>query len=175
MPKTRQQKEQTVTELTDKLSATKSVVFATFTGLKVSDVNALRAECRQADVEYLVTKKTLLQRALDDAGITGVDPQAMDGGVVTILGMSDEVAPAKIVHEFAKAHEGMVISGGLLEQSFIATDKVIDLAQLPSKDELIAKVVGSLAAPLSGFVNVLQGNMRGLVFALKAIADQKSS
>lgn len=174
MPKTRQQKEVTVGQLTDSLKQTKSVVFATFSGLKVSDVNQLRDECRQASVGYQVAKKTLLKRSLEAAGLTDVDAAALgNGGVVTLLGLTDEVAPAKIVHTFAKTHEGMVIAGGILEQHFIDAAKVTQLAKLPSKEELIAKAVGSIAAPLSGLVNVLQGNLRGLVFALKAIQTSK--
>ncbi len=174
MPKTRQQKEVTVGQLTAAFKQTKSVVFATFAGLKVADVNQLRAECRQSSVGYQVAKKTLLQRALTAAGLTDVDPSALgNGGVVTLLGLTDEVAPAKLVYTFAKTHEGMVIVGGILEQHFIAAAKVTQLAKLPSRDKLLAKAVGSIAAPLAGLVNVLQGNLRGLVFVLKAIQTSK--
>jgi len=175
MSKTRSQKEVAVSALTDKFRRASAVVFATFAKLKVADVTALRRECRAAGVDYQVAKKTLLNRSLADSGISGVDPKAMDGGVASIFGYGDQVLAAKMIHTFARTHEGLVITGGLLDGQFMPAASIVGLAQLPSRDELLAKAVGSMAAPLSGFVNVLQGNLRGLVYTLSAIRDAKSA
>ncbi len=176
MPKTRQQKEEIISSVSDKISRSKAAVFANFTGLNIVETNNLRKECRDNDAEYLVIKKTLFARVLDKSKISDVDVKSMDkGGVSLIVGFGDEVSPARILAKFGKGRDELVtIAGGLLEGKTIDADMVKHLAALPSKQELIAKVVGSCAAPLSGLVNVLQGNLRGLVYTLQAIREQKS-
>ncbi len=172
MPKTRQQKEATLIALSDQIQKSKSVVFANFQGLKVSESEELRAECREQGIGYVASKKTLLQRALTDAGIeTNVD--AFDGGIAVVFGGQDEVAPAQVIAKFAKTHEVVKIFGGVLEGAFINSAKVTALSKLLSKDELLTKMVGSLNAPVLGFVTVLAGNLRGLVTVLSAIKDAK--
>ena len=173
MPKTRQQKEQSVSVLKDKVEAAKSLVFAYYRGLKVKEVEDLRKQCRAEDVEYLVAKKTLLDLAFKDANIEGVSVDSFDKPVATIFGYGDEVAPARIVQKFAKSHESLEVAGGVLEGKFVDSAKVIALSQLPSRDELLAKVVGSINAPVSGFVNVLSGTLRSFVYALNAIKESK--
>ena len=173
MPKTKAQKEQEVKELKEKLGKTKSIVFANFDGLKVSEVDELRSQCREENIDYVVVKKTLLKLALDDSKIENVDPKTIEGGITTVMGYEDEVAPARILDKFAKDHEALKIVGGVLENKFMDAAAVNSLAKLPSKNELIAKVVGSIAAPLSGIVGVLQGNLRGLVGVLGAIKETK--
>lgn len=174
MAKTRAQKEQQLQELVTGLKESKAVVFANFQGLTVPEVEALRAECRENDVAVIATKKTLMKRALADAG-HDVDTKAFEGGVAVFFGRSDEVTPAQIVAKFAKNHEVVTIFGGTLEGAIIPAEQVVALSKLPSKEELLAKLVGSLNAPVSGFVNVLAGNVRGLVTVLGAIKDQKAN
>jgi len=161
--------------MADGMQTAKSVVFANFQGLTVVDMESLRAECRENDITCVASKKTLVKRALSDAGLGDVDTKAFEGGVAAFFGNSDEVAAAKIVAKFAKDHEVVKVFGGVLEGSFIESEKVIALSKLPSKEELLAKMVGSLNAPVSGFVNVLAGNLRGLVNALSAIKDTKEA
>lgn len=173
MAKTREQKEETVKLLTDKLSKMKSLVFVNFDGLKVAEVTKLRKQCRKEKVDYIVAKKTLLKKALDGAKIEDIDPKTITGGIATVLSYEDEVAPAKILYEFAKDHQALKISGGFLEGKFIAAVAIANLAKLPSRNELMAKVVGSIAAPLSDIVGVLQGNLRNLVGVLQAIKERK--
>lgn len=174
MPKTRQEKEVAVKDLTDKVEKAKSMVFVNFKGLKVKEVEELRKTCRAENVEYLVAKKTLMKLAFDKAGISGGNPRELDSSVATVFGYDDEVAPARIIQTFAKDHEALQTIGGVLEKNFVDQAKVIELSRLPSRDELLAKVVGSINAPISGFVNVLAGNLRGLVGVLNAIKESKS-
>ncbi|MAF13941.1 MAG: 50S ribosomal protein L10 [Parcubacteria group bacterium] len=174
MPKTRQEKEQAVKDFTEKINKSKSLVFVNFDGLKVNEVEGLRKTCRAENVEYLVAKKTLMKKAFKESGLEGVDPKTFENAVATVFGYDDEVAPARIVQNFAKDHEALVAFGGILEGQFVDQTKVLELSKLPSKDELLAKVVGSIKAPVAGFVNVLSGNLRNLVYTLTAIKDSKN-
>ncbi len=173
MAKTRQQKQDTVQDLVQGIKDSKAVVFANFQGLKVSESEELRQQCREQKIKYLASKKTLLKKALKEAGFD-VDTKIFEGGVATVLGTEDEVAPAQIIDKFAKDHEVVTIFGGILEGQFIDAIKVGELAKLPSKQELLGRLVGSINAPVSGFVNVLAGNIRNLVNVLNAVKESKA-
>jgi large subunit ribosomal protein L10 len=174
MAKTREQKEQIISGLVDKLGRMKSLVFTSFTGLSVPDADELRSKCREAELDHGIAKKTLVKIALTQAGIQ-VDPSVLEGSVATTISYDDEVAPAKTIAEFAKTHkEKVTFLGGLLEGKFLDSAAVTALALVPSKPELYAKLVGSINSPVSGFVNVLAGNMRGLMNVLNGIKEQKS-
>lgn len=161
--------------LGEKVKSAKSVVFARFDKLLVKENEDLRHRLKAEGGEYYVAKKTLLNLAFKENN-QEVDFGAMDGQVAAIFGYQDEVAPAKIVDTFRKEAEEPKIFflGGILENKFISKEMVESLAKLPSKKELYAKLVGSLNSPVSGFVNVLAGNLRGLVTCLKAIGDKKA-
>lgn len=174
MPKTREQKEQAFSILVDSMKQSKSVVFANFQGLKVKESEELRRLCRKEGVAYVAAKKTLVARALKDAGIEA-DPKSFDGAVSVVFGLNDEVAPAQILANFAKTHEAVKLFGGILEGAFIDGAKVTALSQLPNKQQLLGQLVGTLNAPVSGFVNVLAGNIRGLATVLNAIKDTKTA
>jgi large subunit ribosomal protein L10 len=173
MAKSKQQKELTLGQLTEQLEAAKSVVFADFRGLTVKEATEFRNKARKEDVKVLVAKKTLMRLAFSKAGYEGVDPSKLEGALVMITGMSDEVAPAKLAAEYSKGHEALKIVGGVLERTLVDAAAVKALATLPSKQELLAKLVGSINAPVSGLVNVLAGNLRGLVNVLNAVKDAK--
>lgn len=175
MAKSRKQKEATLGDLTAQLGKAKSVVFADVKGLNVKDATEFRNKARQENIGVLVAKKTLLRLAFKEAGYAGVDPGALQGSIVMVTGFDDEVAPAKLAAEFAKDHEALKIVAGVLERRLVDAASITALSKLPSKQELIAKLVGSINAPLSGFVNVLAGNLRGLVNVLNAVKDQKAA
>ncbi|PIT90526.1 MAG: 50S ribosomal protein L10 [Candidatus Komeilibacteria bacterium CG10_big_fil_rev_8_21_14_0_10_41_13] len=172
MPKTQQQKQVEVEKLKDNLASAKSVVLASYQGLSVAKSQQLRNDLRKEGARFMASKKTLLKKALSDSGLEANLDQ-MSGNIGLAFG-EDEVTPAKIMAEFAKnEEEAMTIHGGFLEKSFIDSAKVLSLAKLPSKLELIAKTVGTIKAPISGFVNVLSGNLRGLVNVLNAVKETK--
>jgi large subunit ribosomal protein L10 len=173
MAKTRVQKEEAIKSLAEGIKNSKSAVFANFQGLKVTEMDELRGQCRENKIDCFAVKKTLLKRALGDAGLE-VDTKAFEGSVAALLGTEDEVAPAQVVAKFAKDHEIVKIFGGILEGNMIDSEKVTELSKLPSKQQLLAQVVGSINAPVSGFVNVLAGNLRGLVGVLNNIKEQKA-
>lgn len=169
---TKEQKKVIIAELAEKLKSSKAVVFSDYKGLMVKDMMALRGELRKEGVELKVAKKTLISLALKDAGIE-VDAKKFEGQLAIAISSKDEVAAAKIMAKTAKANENLKIVGGILGIKELSTAEVNALAKIPSKEELLAKLVGSLNAPVSGFVNVLAGNIRGLVNVLDAIGKAK--
>lgn len=173
MPKTKQQKQETVASLSNGLKQSKSVVFANFQGLKVSEAEELRKTCRKEGVKVLAAKKTLLKIACAEAGLADINPLIFSGGVASFFG-SDEVAPARVVQNFSAKHDVVGIYGGVLEGKFINASEIKNLASLPGKTELLGKLVGVLQAPISGFVNALAGNMRNLVNVLNNIKEAKA-
>lgn len=174
MAKTKEQKQDTLKMLTEKISLAKSVVFTNFSGLLVKDNEDLRKRLRQEDSEYYVAKKTLLDLAFRDAKINDLDIKNFDGRVAVVFGYGEEVAPAKIVGQFKQEHaEKINFIGGILEGKFLNAQEVATLSKLPGKQELYAQLVGSLLAPISGFANVLAGNLRSLVYVLSAIKEEK--
>ncbi len=173
MPKSRQQKEQLLQQLIDNLSSSKAATLTSFTKITVSADQELRQELRQHEVKYGVVKKTLLKKAFDKLGLPADKVDEWQGNISLAVSDKDEVTPAKLIDKFIKNNESMVVLGGLLGQEWMEADKVKALAKLPTKEELIAKTVGTIKAPLNGFVNVLAGNLRGLINVLNAVKDQK--
>lgn len=178
MPKSKAQKQAILDSLVEKINASKSIVFAGFNALSVKDNEELRRKLRSEQNEYYVAKKTLLGLALKQSNLKEVDLDtgSLPGQVGAVFGYGDEISPAKIVEGFKKEKENKVVSlGGILENRFISAQEVTALALIPSRTELYAKLVGSINAPVSGFVNVLAGNLRNFVSVLNNIKDQKSN
>lgn len=173
MAKTRQEKEVSVQTLVDNIKTSKSLVFANFQGLKVKESEELRALCKKENIVFVASKKTLIGKALEQAGYN-IDVKGFEGSVAMAFGTEDEIAPAKVLADFAKKHEVLKIYGGTLEGAFIDSAKVTALAKLPTKQQLLGQLVGTLQAPVSGFVNVLAGNIRGLVNVLNAVKDKQA-
>lgn len=176
MPKTKEQKRTILKELSDKISKAKSIIFTKYNALTVKENEDLRIKLRKENNEYYVAKKTLFGLAFKDKAISGLDIKSFGGQIAAIFGYEDEVSPAKIVGRFKKDKdkEGKIeFIGGILENKYLCADEVSNLAILPSKNELYGKIVGSINAPVSGFVNVLAGNIRNFVNVLKAVADKK--
>ena len=169
MAKTRQRKEKDLDALIKNFEGSKSTVFANYYGLKVKDVDELRNNCRKNGLKVAVAKKNLLRLALKKYGIETMN---LEGEILAIFG-TDEILPAKAAADFAKTHEPLKIIAGLMTGKWMDAAGVKTLARLPSKEELLAKLVGTINAPVSGFVNVLAGNLRGFVCALSAIKDKK--
>ena len=174
MPKTKQQKKEIINQLKDDFSQAKSVVFTSYHGLTVADVEELRGKMREEDVKYGVAKKTLIKKALEDTKIKGIDVDKLEKEVAVSFGMTDEVMPARILKNFSKYHDQIEFLGGVLEGKYIEAAEVSNLSMIPTRDELLAKVVGSIKAPVSGLVNVLKGNLRNLVYVLNAVKESKS-
>ncbi|MFH0856662.1 MAG: 50S ribosomal protein L10 [bacterium] len=171
MPKTRSKKEELVKEYREKFADQKSVVVANFSGLTVKEVNDLRKKCREQGISYMVAKKSLFNLALTEKGFEkNADLQDNIG----VAFCKDEIGAAKVFNEYSKEHaDKFNIVCGILESKMLLTEEIKALANLPSKEELLAKMVGAIKAPVNNFVNVLQGNLRGLVQVLNSIKDNK--
>lgn len=165
MAKTRQQKEEQVKKLSEKLAKAKSVVFTDYRGLSMKQLSELRNKLREADAEFTVAKNTLLSRALPAS--------SLDGPTAVLFAYDDEFSPIKILVKALKDAGIGKVKLGFLGQELLDESKIMQLASLPSKDELQAKTVGVLVAPLQGMVGVLQANLRNLVYALSEIQKSK--
>jgi len=174
MPLNKQRKEEIVKTLFEDIQNSKSFVIADYTGLTVNDTQELKEKANEQAVKIQAIKKTLLRLVLEKAQIQGINPKELEGSLAIALGLEDEVAPAKVVAEFSKDHEQMEILTGLLDSKILSREEIMALSKIPSKDELLAKLVGSLNSPISGLANVLVGNLRSLVNVLNAIKDAKA-
>lgn len=173
MPKTRETKEKLISELSDGLDRAKSAVFVDYKGLKVKETEELRRDLRAKSVDFKIVKNSLFRIVLKEKNIE-VQDGILDRPLGVAMGFQDEVVPAKALSDFAKSHETLEIMGGLLDKEYINEGKISQLAALPSREELYAKLVGTIAAPLSGFVNVAAGNLKGIINVMRAKADKSS-
>lgn len=153
MAKTRAQKEVTLTALSEGFRGAATVAFADYRGLTVAQVDELRKKMRDSDVRYIVAKKSLVTRAAKDAGYD-LNAKQFDGMLGVAFGMSDEIAPAKVLGDMSKTTSVQIV-GGIFGGSVVAKEKMVALSKLPSKLELLGTVVGTIYAPVSAFVRVL--------------------
>lgn len=174
MANVRTEKQAIVAELKEKLTATKGAVLTNYRGLTVGQDTKLRRKLREAGVEYRVVKNTMTRIAAQEIGLEGLDAY-LEGPTAIAISMTDPVAPAKLISEFAKENKVLEIKAGIVEGKVIDAAGVKELASLPSREVLIAKMLGSMQSPISGFVNVLQGTIRNVVYVLEAVRKQKES
>lgn len=169
------EKQAIVETLADKLQNSCSGVLVEYSGTTVAVDTELRRTMRAAGVDYAVVKNTLTRFAANKVGFEALDP-FLNGTTALAVSATDPVAPAKILNEFAKKPNSTIkIKVGFVDGKLITADEVVALADLPSREVLVATVLGTMMAPISGFVNVLNANIRGLAVALQAIADKKSA
>lgn len=168
----RDKKNELVAEFTELLSNAKTTAFAAYQGLNVADIQTLRAEARENGVVIKVVKNRLVRVVL--GGIDAykdVDTSSLNGQLLYAIGLDDEVAPAKVLSEFAKKNDALVIAGGLsLESGLMTADEVKALASLPSKSQLIAEVIAQLLSPVHEVTNALSGNLHALLDGVEAKA-----
>ncbi|HEY5586043.1 MAG TPA: 50S ribosomal protein L10 [Ruminiclostridium sp.] len=168
-----EQKKEVVQKLSEKIKSAQSIVLADYRGLTVEQDTALRNALRAAGVDYRVVKNTLTSLAMKANGLEELEG-FLNGPTAMAISTTDAVAPAKILSEYAKKFEKLELKAGMVEGKIIDVEGIKALAELPSREVLIARVLGSLNSPITGFVNVLNANLRGLVVALNAIAEQKA-
>ncbi len=174
MPKTRAQKQEIISEIANHFRTMKAAVFTSIGGYTMEDADSLRAKGKEQGIKSFVAKKTLLERALKEAGLD-VNIEGLEGSILTTVGFNDEVSAAKLMAEFGKKRDAIQMIGGILEGKLMDAKAVKTLATLPSKQQLLGQLVGTLNAPITGFVNVLAGNLRGLVTVLGAIKEKKTA
>lgn len=172
--KTLQLKKEVVSEISGKIKAAKSIVLADYRGLTVEQDTELRNALRKAGVEYKVVKNTLTSLAMKENGLGEMDA-FLSGPTSIAMSDSDMIAPAKVMSEYARKFEKLELKAGVVEGKVVDVDGIKTLAELPPREVLIARVLGGLNAPITGLVNVLNGNIRGLAIVLNAIAEKKQS
>jgi large subunit ribosomal protein L10 len=167
-------KVQMVADIAAKLADCKAAFLADYRGLSVEQVEQLRAELRAAGVEYRVIKNTLLRLAAKGTEIECLSGQLV-GPTAVALVRNDPVAPAKVLVEFAKKCQAFELKAGALGGKVLSVPDIQALAELPSREVLLAKMLGSMNAPVTNFVGVLAAVPRSLVQVLAAIQDQKAA
>ncbi|CAI3242991.1 50S ribosomal protein L10 [Clostridium neonatale] len=161
--KNRQLKEAKVAEIKEKLEKAQAVVLAKYQGLTVEEDTLLRKNLREAGIEYKVYKNTLVTLAVKELGIEGFD-EYLEGPVSIAFGYDDVTAPARILNDFAKDHKALELKAGIVDGELYDAAKIQQLATIPSKEVLIAKLLGSIKSPISSFARVIS-----------AIADSKGT
>ncbi|MDD4062168.1 MAG: 50S ribosomal protein L10 [Candidatus Pacebacteria bacterium] len=168
MPLTKERKQEIVKDLDGKIKKQKAMVFVNFKGLKMDEISELRGELRKSDAGFTVFKKTLMNVAFKNNEID-IDAKSLKEEVGVVFGFSDPVSPAKIAYNFSKENPNLKIVSGFMDGSAISEEQVLALAKLPTREELLAQLVGTIQAPISGFATVLEGNIKGLIYTLKQV------
>ena len=170
----RSDKERNVEEVKGKASRASALYFTDFTGITVEEANELRSEFRKAGVDYRVVKNTLARKALTDIG--GLEPvfEALQGPTAIAFGYGDPISPARIIKKFYDKNEKLRLKLCVVESQVFDGSRLNELAKLPSKKEIIASVLGSVNAPISGVVEVIGTLMRDVLSVIDAIEKQKA-
>jgi len=166
-----EEKKKLVEELKEKIGAAKSVVIVDYKGLSVFEDTELRKTLREANVEYRVLKNRLMQKAFNELGYTDFD-EALNGPTAVAFANGDPVAPAKILLDSADKTKKLSVKCGMVDGTYITVDGVKELATLPPKEVLLAKLLGTLEAPISGLARVLNETVAGLARVLNQIAEK---
>jgi len=170
MPKP--EKIEAVEKLTAKLKEAKSVLLTDFKGLNVEEISNLRAKLRESSVEYKVVKNTLAKITVENLGIEEIS-RYFEGTVAIALGEDDPIAPIKVIKEFNKKTDKPSLKAYYLDGQVFTGEEINQLANLPSKDMLIAQVVGTIGAPISNLVYSLNNLLQKTVFVINAIKEKK--
>ena len=171
----RSEKEQIIAEVKEKIERAKGMYFADFTGITVEHVTELRREFRKVNVDYRVVKNTLTRKALES--VTGLDKVIgkLVGHTAIAFSYDDPIAPARIMKKFRDKHEKLNVKVCVIENQIFDGTQLNDIAKLPSRSELIAGILGSIQAPISGVVGAIGAVARDLVNVIDAIEKKKAA
>lgn len=167
-------KEGLVGEIKERFNGSEAVLLIDYRGLSVKEMQELRRSVREAGGDIKVYKNSLTEIAIRELALPNMD-EHLQGPTAFVFVEADPVAPAKALSVFAKAHQALELKGGLVQNRVIDTDGLKALATLPSREELIAKLLGTIQNPLTGTVRVLAGPARAFATVLDAIAKQKAA
>ena len=168
----RRLKEKKVELLKEELGHAMVIVMTDYRGMTVAQMNKLRRMLQAEGIKYKVIKNTLAQIAAADLGIEAMNTY-LEGPVAIAYGYDDPVTPVKLLVKFAKENDQLSLKGGMLEKQVLDEQGLRLLADLPSREVLLARVLGSFQSPLAGMLSVLQGNLRGFVYALQAVKEKR--
>lgn len=173
MNRQRQKKQEIVQEIKERFDKSVSVVITDYRGLDVAQVTKMRAELREAGVEFKVLKNTLISLATKELELDELEPY-LEGPTALAFGYEDPVLPAKILSKYTKEFKDLKIKGGVLEGNVVDLAAVQALADLPGREELLAQVLRGMQSPMAGFAGVLSGTLRNFVYVLDAVRQQKA-
>jgi len=167
MAKTKSQKAKLLEELKERVGKQKIMILVDFTGLKVKDLFDLRKKLRAVNSQLKVEKKTLLNLVLKDYDVDFTQKiDKFKTQIAVVFGFEDPISPAKTLYQFSLGNPNLKILTGYFEKEVKEKEEIITLAQLPTKEELLARLVGSVSSPISNFINVLEANIKGLLYVL---------
>jgi large subunit ribosomal protein L10 len=171
---TKEQKVKVIADTVEYIERANGIYLTNFSGLTVEKANALRSEFFKAGVDYIVVKNTMLKLALEQVGgYDGVFPYLVQQTGV-VFAYDDPVQPARILKDFVKDNPSMMtLKVCVIEKEVFDGARLEELASLPTRDELISAIIGSIAAPAQGIVGAIHGVMSGIVYAIDAIEKQK--
>lgn len=163
-----------VADLREKVAKAKAITFTEYTGLKATDLNDLRSKMRDIDAEVSVSKNTLMKLALREENVKVEEAEKdLEGPTAVIFAYGDPVAPIKTLFDFIKKFELPKIKSAIFDGRYSTAAQVETISKLPSKEQLVAQVVGGMKSPLNGIVGALNGVQRKFVYAMAAVADKK--
>jgi large subunit ribosomal protein L10 len=169
-----ERKVQIVKKLKEKLARAKGLVLTDYHGLSVPEVEALRDQLRESQADLQVVKNTLLQLALQKSKFQNPNVK-LEGPTAVILSQEEEIKPLKALYDFAEEHEALQVKGGFFEGLWTAAEKLQKIASLPSREVLLAKLTGTMQAPVLRLLTVSEANIRGLVGVLANISESKAN
>lgn len=170
----RPEKEKVVKEIADKLTSSKGVYLADYKGLNVEEINNLRNQLRESSVEFTVVKNTLARISANNVGYKDLI-QYLDGPTAMAYALADPIVAAKVMTEFKKKNEHLEIKACIFDGQVYDSERVKEIAKLPSNEEILAQTVGAIAGPLRNMVNVIHGLLSATVNVLDQIKQQKES
>lgn len=174
MAVSRSQKEKILPDLVLKFGESASVIFIKNNGLSMENLDVLRNLLRKEGATFKVAKKTLMRLAIKENNLPEVDESIFEGPVAATFSFKDQIVAAKILANFAKTNPKLELVGGILDGKILSRDDVAALAKLPSKQELLGMLVGTMQAPVRGLAVTLAGTMRNLVSVLDQVAKAKA-
>ncbi len=169
-----QRKIDSVANLTDKLSRTQFMVVADYRGLTVAEIGNLRKKLRETGAELIVAKNTLTLIAAKQAGYGALEP-LLAGPTALAFAYDDVAKTAKAINEFNRGPKKLVVRGGMLGKSLLAGNAVDQVAQLPSREQVLAQIVGGIASPVAGVVGVINAAITNVLYVLQARIDQQEA
>lgn len=163
-----------VSEIKEKLGAAKAAILTDYRGMSVTEATALRRKLREAKIEYRVLKNTLTYLAAKEIGYSELE-EFLSGPTAVAFGYEDPVIVAKMLADFTKESKHMTIKGGLVEGKIVNPDDIKALADLPSREALLAMVLAGIQTPLSGWISLLGAPLRNFAYALGALQKQQEA
>ncbi|MDQ6884924.1 MAG: 50S ribosomal protein L10 [Candidatus Dormibacteraeota bacterium] len=168
------EKAATVATITSRLKESSTAVLADYRGMTVGQMSDLRRKFRDSGIEMMVVKNTLARRAAQAAGYEQLNPE-LSGPIAMIFAGEDVSAPARILNEYIRVNRKMVIKSALLEGQLIKADAVVELADLPSREVLLSRLLGAMKAPLGNLASVLQAPLSQFARTLDALRALKET